>query len=251
MLRWSWVLCGVWVLPAQARWEGPADNQAEAQLAQLDLKGLFNEGFDVCVRRAVLSASTKANDSPDPAIAAAGDYMSIIEAHVRDKNNGRLPDWMRALSFARTTKECQSVFRAFVSGEMAPETRPAQARATAAPTRPRATPVPTRTRALPSPTVPRPTASPTAIRPTASPTQIEATAPPLSPPATATTRPTKSPRPTPPAATPTSVRVAPPKASPRPTQPAHAPAAPRPRPRPADSGEITDELPPWLRPPER
>jgi hypothetical protein len=236
------LLFGAWAYPARARWEGPADNKSEAELAQLDLKALFNEGFDVCVRRAVLSSGAKADEVPDPAIAAAGDYLSIIEAHVRDKNQGRLPDWMRALSFARTTKECQRVFRAFVSGELAPETRPAQAVPTAVATRPRATPVPTRTKAVAPPTVPRPTASATAIRP-------REVKPQSSP--TRTAPPTKSPRPTRPLATATSIRIASPTFSPRSTAPASLPTKPTARSRPKESGEITDELPPWLRPPER
>jgi len=117
-------LC-LFAVPALARWEGPADNKPLSDLEQMDLKALFNEGFDVCVRRAVLTSGLPP-DTTSPIEVAALDYLSVIEGVVRDKSDGKMPEWMRALGFARTTKECQNVFRGFISGELR-DTRPAHA----------------------------------------------------------------------------------------------------------------------------
>ena len=116
-------------VPAAARWENPSDNKPNAVLERMDLNGLFNEAFDVCIGRAELAAVPKEDGDVDPAVFAAWDYLSVIEGYARDKSRGRLPEWMRALSFARTTKDCQAVFRNFVGGgDAAPETKPARSR---------------------------------------------------------------------------------------------------------------------------
>jgi hypothetical protein len=206
---------------AQARWEGPSDNKADTELAELDLKALFNEGFDVCVRRAALRSGVREGEAEDPAITAAGDYLSVLEGFARDKNDGKLPDWMRALSFATTTKDCQRVFRAFVGGEI-PDTKPAKPRPAARPARAKPKPLATETPVEPEPQptvrrLPTPIASPTVRRmPTPVPTR---------------------PRPT------AALEVP----APQPTQrQVKSPAAKRPR----KSDEITEDLPPWLRPKE-
>ncbi|MCX8073543.1 MAG: hypothetical protein N3C12_14025 [Candidatus Binatia bacterium] len=115
---------------AGARWESERDSKSREELAQLDERGLFQEAFDVCVRRAALLAG-KPSPQADSMLGAADDYLAVIEAVVRSKV-GVIPSWLRELSFARTTKECQAVFRAFVSGETAPETRPAEGKPGAA-----------------------------------------------------------------------------------------------------------------------
>lgn len=253
------LLCGLllvtvaWAGGAYARWEGATDNKSDATLGSMELKALFEEGFDVCVRRAILSSGAKPGQEPDEAVAAANDYLSVIEGHVRDKSGGRLPDWMRALSFARTTKECQAVFRGFVGGEMAPETKPAQARPSAAPTVARPTAVPTRPRPTPVPTRTRAAAAPTRTRAIPTPTEPE--------PEPTATRIVAKPTPAAPTHMPTATRV--PTLAPRPTRPlptakmAYYPPTPvmspvtRKRPAPTPANDLTDELPPWFRPRER
>jgi hypothetical protein len=196
--------------PAFARWEGPSDDKPLTVLQEMDLKALFNEGFDVCVRRAVV-ASGVPPDTTSPLEAAAGDYLSIIESVVRDKNRGKMPEWMRALSFARTTKECQSVFRGYLSGELT-DTKPAQAPPTLSPETPTA------------PTL-QPSPQPTAA-------------------ATAKPRPKRKPKP--------SVKPTPivtPSAAPQPSTVAPSVAKPKSQSKPIPkSGEVVDELPPWMKP---
>jgi len=181
---------------AFARWNGPEDNRAESELRRMSLEELFQEGFDVCVRRATLLAAVRQGDPPDPATSAAGDYLSILEGFARDRNKGRLPEWMRAFSFARTMEDCQAVFSGFTAGETVPETKPAQAHP-----------------ATPSPRLPVARRTPVPPR--------RATAPPV----------WRSPSPRP-----TATRV-----------PTRAPAARRMEATP----DVTDELPPWLRPSRR
>jgi len=108
---------------ALGRWESERDNKSEAELGQLDERKLFEEAFDVCVRRAVLAKGPRGG-ATEATLAAAEEYLLRIEATVRQKI-GTVPGWLRDLSFARSTKDCQNVFRAFLSGETAPETKPA------------------------------------------------------------------------------------------------------------------------------
>lgn len=110
---------------AVARWESDRDNRSRAELEQFDDRKLFEEAFDVCVRRAALLGGNRATPGTERLITAADDYLAVIEMVARAKK-GVVPGWLRDLSFARTTKECQAVFRAFVSGEAAPETLPAK-----------------------------------------------------------------------------------------------------------------------------
>ncbi len=110
---------------ADARWESERDNKTPAELARLSDRELFQEAFDVCVRRAGLLAGGRETPGVDRSLAAADDYLAVIEAAARARL-GVVPAWLRELSFARNSKECQAVFRAFVSGETAPETQPAE-----------------------------------------------------------------------------------------------------------------------------
>lgn len=215
-------------LPAVARWYGPADNKERAALEKLDAKGLFAEAFEVCVRRAQLLRQTPNREQAE-LLSAAEQYLSVIEDVVRHHSGGRVPQWLRSLSFAHTTQDCQAVFRSFLGGETAPETQPAAG----AEAKPPAPPTHGAGRGLPAQRAVRPARTPTntpVIRVPAfpilwfSPTP-ERRQPPRPP--------SPSPRPT---RTPTAARrVAPPTVPPR-TAPAQRP----------QRDEVTDELPPWF-----
>ncbi len=231
----------VLLLPAvgSARWEGPWDNKKVEALELLDMNGLFNEGYEVCARRAVVVATPRDDDQLDPVYFAAWDYLSIIEGVVREKSGGHLPTWMRELSFAHTTKDCQEIFRSFVHGDdIEAETKPATsvstpagAAAGATAARPKPTPLSTKPVAPRRAVRPRPPAKkPTPwIEPP--PRWI---APPLSHEGHPTPLPTHAAAPMRPA--PTKEEAA--------RQAAPLKAAPAPRP----TAEITDDLPPWLMP---
>ncbi|MBI3786420.1 MAG: hypothetical protein HY270_23780 [Deltaproteobacteria bacterium] len=205
-------LCVV-AAPAFGRWEGPDNNRSLSQLESMDVKELFNEGFDVCVRRAVV-ASGLAENATSPIESAALDYLSVIEGVVRDKNGGKMPEWMRALSFAHTTKECQNVFRGFASGELR-ETKQAHTEAKPTPSPEAKMPQPTPD-SWSTPTAPPPPHPHHKHRPTKSRTK------------------TKSKSKT---SSPSQVKASPTVST---TKPAAAPA-PRPK------NDVVDELPPWFR----
>ncbi len=234
---------------ALGRWESERDNKSEVELGQLDERKLFEEAFDVCVRRAVLAKGPRGG-ATEATLAAAEEYLLRIEATVRQKT-GTVPGWLRDLSFARSTKDCQNVFRAFLSGETAPETKPAPATPGVLETTPtgtpRATPRPTQT-TVREPVLNKkgpngrrwqgvPPTSTRVIRVPAFPLLWETPTParvaPLPPPGTPKG-----------AASPRAKRtaVAPESAVPR----VAAPTRP-PQPSPRTSEEVTDELPPWFR----
>ena len=101
-------------LPLQAHWENANDNKSPIELAAMTNEQLFNEAFDVCVRRALLeSLPNPAEDTPH-AVAECNDYLNTMYPFVRERNGGKAPPWMRALLKAHTTKECQSAFRGFL-----------------------------------------------------------------------------------------------------------------------------------------
>lgn len=108
-------------IPAAGRWEGAQDNKPVSDLEQLTTDQLFNEAFDVCVRRALVEST----GAPAATAAEASDYLNTIYPFAREKNGGTNPLWMTELFTAHTTKECQRAFRGFVSD---PEKSPAVAR---------------------------------------------------------------------------------------------------------------------------
>lgn len=110
---------------AVARWESGQDSKTRSELEQLDERQLFEEAFDVCARRASLLRAGR-GPATEAVIDAAEDYLTVIESVARTKW-GTVPGWLRELSFARSTQDCQRVFRAFVSGDVPPETKPAPA----------------------------------------------------------------------------------------------------------------------------
>jgi hypothetical protein len=230
-MRTLW-LVGLLIVPLlvprsiQARWESARDNQSPAALAAMSNQELFNEAFDVCVRRALLESFPSATDETRQAIAECNDYLTTLVPVVRERNDGTIPPWMNQIVGARTTAECQDAFETFLHGTEKPTAVSRRKRATAARTprataMPKATPVPPRATAMPkaTPVPPQATAMPKA---TAAPPQ--ATAMPEATPAAP--RPTAMPNATPAAPLPTAKRQ----------------ATPSPR-----SG-WSEQLPPWLAP---
>lgn len=213
-----------------ARWAGPRDSKGRSELQKMEAKALFEEAFDVCVRRAQLSALTPGPEEAE-VLRAAEEYLATIEDVVREASGGRLPQWMRSLSFARTTRDCQAVFRSFLGGETAPETKPAGEEATVG-----QTPGSRRTAVQAASATPRPTAVATQRRTATSTPVIRVPAFPIlwfspTPERRAPAeKPSPSPRPT---------------STPRPTR-ALTKATPMRSPTP-QAPEVTDELPPWFR----
>jgi hypothetical protein len=112
-------------LPLQARWDGARDNKSPVELAGMTNEQLFNESFDVCVRRALLEGSASAaGEAAPPAAAECNDYMNTVYPFVRERNGGKVPPWMSELVTAHTTRECQHAFRTFLgTTEKPPETK--------------------------------------------------------------------------------------------------------------------------------
>ncbi len=108
-------------LPAQARWEGARDNKSSTQLAAMTNQQLFDEAFDVCVRRALLE-SLPEDSGAQHSLTECNEYFSVLTPFVRERNAGKIPPWMNALETAHTTKECQGAFHGFVSKAEKPAT---------------------------------------------------------------------------------------------------------------------------------
>lgn len=107
-------------LPLQARWENARDNKSPIELAAMTNEQLFNEAFDVCVRRALLEAPGSPTDEARPAVTECDDYLNTVYPFVRERNGGKVPPWMSELVTAHTTKECQRAFRTFLSATERP-----------------------------------------------------------------------------------------------------------------------------------
>jgi len=101
-------------VPSQARWEGARDNKSSTQLAAMTNQQLFDETFDVCVRRALLE-SLPSDSGVQQSLTECNDYFSVLTPFVQERNGGKTPAWMNALETAHTTKECQGAFHTFVS----------------------------------------------------------------------------------------------------------------------------------------
>ena len=113
------VFIGMLVLPRglQARWEGKEDSKPEAVLESMSEKELFDEAFDVCVRRAMMEH--QGNDASDLGSGStdASDYLGVIYQVAGKKHDGIAPSWMLELTAAHTVKKCQNAFRSFLAME--------------------------------------------------------------------------------------------------------------------------------------
>jgi len=115
-----------------ARWLSPQDSRSTAELAALAMNDLFNEAFDVCVRRAMLEKDAGRGEARiDAAITEASRYLDAIAAIVTERQGGQTPGWMTEMAAAHTAKTCQQAFRRFLARAPAAAT-PARRKATAA-----------------------------------------------------------------------------------------------------------------------
>jgi hypothetical protein len=135
-------------MPLQARWECAHDNKSPAELAEETNEQLFNEAFDVCVRRALLESLPNPADAPPEAFAECNNYLDALSPAVRARNGGRMPPWMDQLMTAHTTKECQRAFRTYL-GETEKPAVVKMRRSAARAHRPRPTAMPKATPAPP------------------------------------------------------------------------------------------------------
>jgi hypothetical protein len=107
-----------WVLDpytAQARWNNKEDNMSEPTLEAMTDQNLFNEAFDVCVRRAMVER--QGSDQPGFVTGVSEDaanYLGVIKQVASNRNEGVAPSWMLQLAAAHTVKECQRAFRTFL-----------------------------------------------------------------------------------------------------------------------------------------
>jgi hypothetical protein len=105
----------------QARWNSKADSKSEEMLESMTDKELFNEAFDVCVRRAMVER--QASDSPGVVAnvtADAADYLALI-ARVAAPRPGDAGPSMAQLREAHTVKDCQAAFRTFLASYEEPQ----------------------------------------------------------------------------------------------------------------------------------
>ena len=108
-----------------ARWNSKEDNKSESTLEAMADQELFNEAFDVCVRRAMIER--QASDEPGLVTGInedASSYLGVISLVASKRNDGFAPSWMLELTDAHTVKKCQAAFRAFLVAQ-----QPRQARA--------------------------------------------------------------------------------------------------------------------------
>jgi len=99
----------------QARWDGKEDNKSESALDAMTDKDLFNEAFDVCVRRAMVER--QGSDEPGVVTGVtedASNYLGVIYQVACKSNGGVAPAWMLELTAAHTVKKCQGAFRTFL-----------------------------------------------------------------------------------------------------------------------------------------
>jgi hypothetical protein len=108
-------------MPVHARWENAQDNKSAIELAAMTNEQLFNEAFDVCVRRALLESSPSAADDTQHAVAECNAYLDTLYPFVRERNGGKAPSWMSALVKAHATTECQTAFRTFLAQSDKPD----------------------------------------------------------------------------------------------------------------------------------
>ena len=112
------VLVGCLLVPAvvRARWDSKEDNKSTEALEALTDADLFNEAFDVCVRRAMIEH--QASDAPglvDGVTADASAYLAVIYQVASDKHGGEAPAGMSDLTTAHSVKKCQAAFRTFLA----------------------------------------------------------------------------------------------------------------------------------------
>jgi hypothetical protein len=132
--------------PLQAHWAGAQDNKSAANLAAETTEQLFDEAFDVCVRRALLESVP---DVTPQSLAECNDYFDAIAAAVRAQHADHVPRWMDELMNAHTTKECQRAVRTYRASQTEKSAVPKRSTPAAAVRRPQAAAMPKTTPKLP------------------------------------------------------------------------------------------------------
>jgi hypothetical protein len=102
----------------QARWDSKEDDKSESTLEAMTDKDLFNEAFDVCVRRAMVEHA----GSDEPGLVTgvtddASNYLTVIDQVAGTRSGGEPPLWMLELAAAHTVKKCQGAFRTFLAAQ--------------------------------------------------------------------------------------------------------------------------------------
>jgi hypothetical protein len=109
------IACALVPCTAQARWDSKEDDKSESTLEAMTDKELFNEAFDVCVRRAMVER--QGSDEPGLVTGVTEDassYLGVISQVASKSNAGVAPSWMLELTDAHTVKKCQGAFRSFL-----------------------------------------------------------------------------------------------------------------------------------------
>ncbi len=103
-----------------ARWQGPQDNKSFSELRAMATDELFNESFDVCIRRATLEKSAANDPESSAEVTVASEYMELLEVASAAQHGGAAPAWMTELVAAHSVKECQRAFHTYLQGTAPP-----------------------------------------------------------------------------------------------------------------------------------
>jgi hypothetical protein len=126
-LAFTAVLLGALLSPSPlfARWEGTDNNKSVSELEAMSTDELFQEGFDVCTRRALLEGPVNESGEPtNPPPPGVSEYLDTIQQAASEKNGGTVPPWMDQLIHAHTSKQCQRAFRTYLEAKAPKEAPP-------------------------------------------------------------------------------------------------------------------------------
>jgi len=77
-----------------ARWQGPQDSKPFSELRSMAPDELFNESFDVCIRRAMLEKSAASDPESEAEVTAASEYLELLDVATAAQHGGAAPAWM-------------------------------------------------------------------------------------------------------------------------------------------------------------
>jgi hypothetical protein len=117
---------------ASARWQGPKDNKSFSELRAMSPDELFNESFDVCIRRAMFEKSAATDPDSATEVTVAGEYLEILDVAAAAQYAGTAPAWMKQLAASHTVKDCQGAFHTYLQGSAPPPAATPTARRQAA-----------------------------------------------------------------------------------------------------------------------
>ena len=99
-----------------ARWQGPQDSKSFSELRSMAPDELFNESFDVCIRRAMLEKSGATDPESSAEVTVASEYLEVLEVAAAAQHGGAAPAWMAQLTAAHSVKDCQRAFHTYLQG---------------------------------------------------------------------------------------------------------------------------------------